>query len=208
MDEYKLVKRYLEKNKVIRHTNVSNKKWLYSILSKTLISILLLISSLCIIKVNSDFKLFIKKNVYDTNISFAKINEVYKKYFGKIYPIDELISDYKSKQSDMVFNENLTYKSKENYKEGVKLIVSTNYLVPVQESGIVVYEGDKDNYGYTIIIQQVNGIDLWYVGVKNSNLKLYDYIEKGSLLGEASSNEIYLFYQKNGEFVDYKEYLL
>ena len=67
--------------------------------------------------------------------------------------------------------------------------------------------GNKDNYGYTIIIEQVNGIDLLYVGVKNTNYKLYEYVEKGSLLGEASSNEIYLYYQKDGEFIDYQEYL-
>ena len=56
-------------------------------------------------------------------------------------------------------------------------------------------------------IQQVNGIDLWYVGLKNTNIKLYDYIEKGKLLGEVDTNEIYLFYQKEGKFIDYQEYL-
>jgi len=80
-------------------------------------------------------------------------------------------------------------------------------LVPVIESGIVVFMGNKDNYGNVIIVQQVNGIDIWYVGVENSNIKMYDYIEKGSLLGEAINNEIYLYYQKGGEFLDYKEYL-
>ena len=67
--------------------------------------------------------------------------------------------------------------------------------------------GNKDNYGKTIIVQQVNGIDLWYVGVENSNLKIYDYIEKGSLLGETISNEMYLFFSKSGEFLNYQDYL-
>ena len=67
--------------------------------------------------------------------------------------------------------------------------------------------GNKDNYGKTIIVQQVNGIDLWYVGVENSNLKIYDYIEKGNLLGETISNEMYLFFSKSGEFLNYQDYL-
>ena len=79
--------------------------------------------------------------------------------------------------------------------------------MPALESGIVVYIGDKDNYGHTIIIQQVNGIDLWYVGVNNSNLKLYDYIEKGSLIGEALSNDIYLVYKKDGKVLNYEDYI-
>ena len=94
----------------------------------------------------------------------------------------------------------------QDYFDGCELNVDNNYLVPVQESGIVVFVGNKDNYGYTIIIEQVNGIDLWYVGVKNSSLKLYEYVEKGSLLGEADK-ELYLFAQKDGKFVSYKEYL-
>lgn len=206
MEEYKLAKKYFEKNNKNENIN-QNKKYINNLITKTLLSILLLIISLCFVKVNKDFKEFINKNVYNTNISFSKINQLYKKYFGDIYPIDEVIPEYNNKKTDMVFNETLIYKNKEKYKEGVKLTVGSNYLVPVLESGIIVYIGNKDNYGYTIIVQQNNGIDLWYVGVKNNNLKLYDYIEKGSLLGETNSDEIYLFYQKNGEFINYKEYL-
>ena len=74
-------------------------------------------------------------------------------------------------------------------------------------SGIVVFSGNKDNYGYTTIIEQVDGIDIWYVGVNTNNLKLYDYVEKGSILGEANTNTIYIYYQKDGNFISYEEYL-
>ena len=56
-------------------------------------------------------------------------------------------------------------------------------------------------------VEQVNGIDVWYVGLNTNNLKLYDYVEKGNILGEATTNTIYLYYQKDGNFIDYKEYL-
>lgn len=200
MDEYKSVQKYLNKNH--SKTPSTNKKLIFSYLNKILLSVFLLMITLCIIKVNPSFKELVSKYVYGTNFSFAKINDVYQKYLGDVLPISGL----QGSKTEPVFQEQLVYDKKEDYKEGVKLTVDNNYLVPVLESGIVVFMGNKDNYGNVIIIQQVNDIDVWYVGVDSSNLKMYDYIEKGSLLGEAISNEIYLYYQKSGEFLDYKEY--
>lgn len=200
MDEYRLVQKYLNKKNDDNH--VVTKKYSIWALNRLLISGIILLVCLCIIKVNPSFKLWINKNVYQTNFSFAKIDKMYNKYFGFIFPLPNLTPD-----TAMVFDEKLTYKAKEDYNEGVKLTVDNNYLVPILESGIIVFSGNKDNYGNTIIVQQVNGIDLWYVGVENSSYKIYDYVEKGKLLGEAISNEIYLYFQKAGEFLDYKEYL-
>jgi len=198
MDEYKSLQKYLAKNK---QQTVKKVKIPFKLLSQILLSTILLLIVLCISKVNNDFKNWIHKNVYQVNISFAGINKTYEKYFGNIFPIPKIDT------TTSVFNEQLMYSKEEAYKEGVKLTVDSNYLVPVVESGIVVFMGNKDNYGNVIIVQQVDGVDLWYVGIENSNIKLYDYIEKGSLLGEAISNEIYLYYQKGGEFLDYKDYL-
>lgn len=200
MDEYKSVKKYLNKNK-----KQSSKKnpFINTLLNHVLISGILLLICLCTIKINPDFKSYVDEKVYHSNFSFAKINNTYEKYFGSIFPIKNITPN----DTEAVFDEKLVYSMQEPYKDGVKLTVSTNYLVPVVESGIVVFIGNKDNYGKTIIIQQVNGIDLWYVGVENSNLKIYDYVEKGSLLGETISNEMFLFYQKAGEFLNYQEYL-
>lgn len=200
MDEYKSVQKYLNKTK---KQEPKKNLFLNSALNHILISAILLLGCLCVIKINPNFKEWVDKNVYNTNFSFAQINSTYEKYLGSIIPFTNISNE----NTQLVFNEKLVYENKESYKDGVKLTVSSNYLVPVLESGIIVFIGDKDNYGKTIIIQQVNGIDLWYVGVENNNLKIYDYIEKGSLLGETINNEMYLFYQKAGEFLDYKEYL-
>ena len=79
-------------------------------------------------------------------------------------------------------------------------------MVPNIENGIVVFIGKKDNYGDTIIIEGTDGIDIWYSNVKSS-LKLYDYVEKGSLVGEALSNDIYLVYKKDGKVLNYEDYI-
>lgn len=202
MEEYKSVGKYLHKVNKTKNVNIW-RNLILSFLNKSLISGLLLISTLCMIKMYPDTKEFIEKRVYQDNISFVAINNFYEKYFGDIFPMDSILKD----NTRMVFNEQLVFHDQEKYLDGVKLTVDKGYLVPVLDSGIVVFIGDKEKYGPTIIIQQVNGVDVWYVGVDSSSIKLYDYVEKGDLLGEALETEICLVYQKAGEFLDYQEYL-
>src|SRR5699024_2478173 len=100
---------------------------------------------------------------------------LYNKYFGSItsiYPTEEL-----------VFNESIQYSNIDNYLNGKVLTVSNNYIVPSIGSGIIVYLGDKDNLGNTCIIQGVDGVDIWYSNIDTSNLTLYDYVNKGDMLG-------------------------
>ena len=102
--------------------------------------------------------------------------------------------------------EELKYKSKEQYEEGVKLKVEKNYLVPILDSGMVVYVGEKENYGDVVIIQQVDGTDVWYSNLGSINVKLYDYVEKGSLIGEVN-NDLYMIFSKDGNYLNYEEYI-
>ena len=44
---------------------------------------------LILLKGNADFRGFIYKNVFQNNLSFAKINEVYEKVFGSSLPFKE-----------------------------------------------------------------------------------------------------------------------
>ena len=48
---------------------------------------------------------------------------------------------------------------------------------------------------------------MWYGNLGNINVNLYDYVEKGALLGEVKDTNLYLVYQKDGKYVDYKEYI-
>ena len=106
-----------------------------------------------------------------------------------------------------MFDEKLTYEKANIYKDGVELKVDNNYLVPTIESGIVVFIGNKDGYGNTVIIEQINGVDVWYSNINAKDIKLYDYIEKGKLLGEVVDQKLYMVFQKDGKILDYKEYI-
>ena len=128
--------------------------------------------------------------------------ELYQKYFGNILPIEKVVKEEKP-----VFNEKLTYKKENSYKDGVALTVDNNYMIPTLESGVIVFIGEKEEYGKTIIIEQINGIEVFYANIEPINLKLYDYIEKGSLLGEAKNNKLYLVFSKDGKYLNYKDYI-
>ena len=43
--------------------------------------------------------------------------------------------------------------------------------------------------------------------METSSIKLYDYVESGTYLGTTKDNILYLVYSKDGNFLDYKEYL-
>ena len=152
-------------------------------------------------KKSTTYRDFIYNKVYNNNFSFAKVKEFYNKYLGGVDSLNKVV-----KNTTPVFNETLTYKSKSKYLDGVKLEVSTNYLVPIIKEGLVVFSGEKEGYGNVIIIQGVDDINIWYGNMSNTSVKLYDYVEKGTLLGEASNNTLYLVYEKDGKFLDIEEY--
>lgn len=164
---------------------------------KTLITILLTLIILILIKSSSSFKEKFYLNVYDKSISFAKINNLYKKYISKEESILE---------TQTVSKENTSYNKIEKYKDGAKLYVDKNTIVKAEESGIVVFIGEKEDYGNTIIIQRIDGIDQWYCNVSNINVKLYDYIRAGSVIAE-DNDFFYLVYKKNGKVLNYEEYI-
>ena len=178
------------------------KKYVRNFLYRSLIclSLFLLLAIIC--KIDTKYKDIIKKNIYETNISFTSIKNFYSKYLGGVSILDNFVSNTKP-----VFNEKLVYKSSSKYYNGVKLEVENNYLVPVLESGIVVFIGEKENYGNVIIIQGMDGVDIWYGNMSTTSIKLYDYIESGDLLGETTNNYLYLVYSKNGDYLNYEEYL-
>lgn len=154
------------------------------------------------VKQNPNLKGILKENVYEKSFKFTKSKKLYEKYFGNILSLDKVI-----KEEQPVFSEKLSFEKSENYEKGVKLKVPKNYMVPTLESGIVVFIGEKENYGNTVIIEQVDGIDTYYANVNTNNIKLYDYIEKGELLGETKGSNLYLVFQKNGEYLDYHKYI-
>ena len=164
------------------------------------IVLVIIIFFLCYLIVNKSPKLKNKiyNKVYNTNINFASIKNVYNKYLGNVIPFQNSFAEQK------VFKEKLTYNKLSRYNKGVKLTVNDNYLVPAIKGGIVIFDGEKDGLN-TLIIQQSNKIDVVYQNFSNKNVKLYDYVSDNEILGEVKNNTLYLTFKKNGVEIDYNK---
>ena len=187
---------------VILVDRMAIKKSIVNFIFKTLMVAVITLILLIIMKTNVKFKTMYYKYVYDNSITFTKFNNLYNKYFKDLSIKDIVNKD----NTNTVSDEKLSYSKQDKYKDGVKLTVGTNYSIPVLESGIIVYIGNKDDYGSTIIVQQINGIDLLYGNIENTNYKLYDYVKKNDILG-TSNKYLYLVYKKDGKVLDYEKYL-
>ncbi len=182
--------------------NKSSKSNLFkNIVLRVLITIIVTLILLIGFKMNNNFKKTFYHYVYEENFPFSAVKNFLQEKFGTSLTFDKIVTD------EEVFNEKLSYKDKSLYHDGVKLTVSSEYMIPSLESGIVVYIGEKENYKQVVIVQQMNGVDVWYGNIKQANVKLYDYVEKGSLIGQVNNKTLYLVFQKEGKFVDYQSYL-
>lgn len=177
-----------------------NLKYMKGLISRSLIAVIFVLGSIIFTNISDRNKELYQKYVLEDSLEFTKINELYQQVFGNV--------DMTKRQEDteVVFG-SLTYTNIEPFKNGVKLTVGMNEVVNVITSGIVVFIGEKDDLGNTIIIQGNDGVDIWYSNITDTDIKVYDYLEAGSILGTSNSEDIYLTISKDGEFMSYEEYL-
>ena len=183
-----------------KYYNKKENKKIKKYFTKILISIIFLLLCIIYIKMDNSNKEMFEKVFLENSISFTKVNNWYQKYFGNIIPVPDVINE------KTVFNEDLTYNTKEKYLNGYLVTVNNDYIVPTMQSGIVVYIGDKDGYNNTIIVQGIDGVDIWYGNIDTTSLNLYDYVKKGDLLGSVKDNTLYLVFMKDNNYISYEEY--
>ncbi len=167
---------------------------------RLLISVIIFFGIIIVRNVNKPFKNYLENVVLEENLAFTSIKNVYNRYFGNILPFEKILKD-----EQPVFNEKLQYSSIENYKDGFALTVGENYAIPVISSGVVVFIGEKEGLGNTVIIQGSDEIDYWYSNVDNLSYTLYDYVNAGSLLATSKTDKIYLTFKKGSEYLDFDE---
>ena len=157
--------------------------------------ILLLIISKKDVKYKSEIKYIIS----EYNIPYIDIKNIYNKYLGGLYFFNN------KSYTNMVFNTKISYQEIENNKTYLKLKVNKNYLIPSISEGIVIFIGNKEKYGNTIILKVKNNINVWYGNIANSSLKLYDKVEKGEYIGEANGEILYISYTKGNKTLNAAE---
>ena len=170
-------------------------------INKCLSAVLIGLIALIVMEYSPKFKTFMKEEVLSKNISFGFLGKLYNKYFGEILPESNTDSVVK------VFNEKLSFQKIEKHLEGANLTVDKNYLVPAVNSGVVVFIGDKEDIGKVVVIEQIDKTTITYGNILNTSLKLYDYVEKGSFIGEVNDTNLYLSILKDNEYLNVETYI-
>lgn len=190
-----------------RHTSIDcssgeNKSRVYvnNLIARLILGLIVFFGVIILSNFSKDVNSFVKEHVLKDNISFSKVSNWYNKYFGSIVPLKNVGNDEQT-----VFNEKIKYNSIKNYQDGYELLVSKNYLVPVVNSGIIVFIGEKEGLGNTVIIQGIDEVDYWYSNVTNLSSNLYDYVNKGDLLGTTKDDKLYLTFKKGNDYLEYDE---
>ena len=176
-------------------------KYAKNLISRVLITVIFVLGSIIFTNISGDNKALYQKYVLEDSLEFTKINELYQSVFGDV----DIAKKDNNTDSEVVFGD-VSYTNIEPFKNGVKLTVGMNEAISVITSGIVVFIGEKDDLGNTVIIQGNDGVDIWYSNITDTDISVYDYIEAGSILGSSNSEDIYLTINKDGEFINYEEY--
>ncbi len=176
-----------------------NIKYIKGLISRSLIAVIFVLGSIIYINGSEDNKKLYQSVVLEDSLPFTKINELYTDLFGSV--------DLTEGKEDVPVFGSVTYTSIEPYKNGTKLTVGMNEVINVITSGIIVYIGEKDDLGNTIIIQGNDGVDIWYSNITDYEIKVYDYVEAGSILGTSNGDDILLTIELDGKFISYEEYL-
>ena len=169
--------------------------------SKFLVCLIILLLLLITLKASPSLREKLYKHVFQNHFSFAEVSTFYEKLFGSSLPLRG------TEKTAMVSTSKIEYESIKDYKEGAELTISSNYAIPVIKSGIVIFTGEKEGYGNTVIIEQEDGIEVWYGNIKEIKVSMYDYLKTGNILGETNGDKMYMVFTKEGEALDYKKYI-
>lgn len=178
------------------------KRFLYVVLIKSLIVIILFLASLIFIKQSTTNKENFKKVVYNNSLSFAKIYALYKNYLGDLLPF----KDSKEDNTKVVLNEKINYTNIEKEGDGYLLDVSSSCAVSAINGGIVIEKKEDDKYQNLIKVQDENGLNVTYGNLYATSVSLYEYVEKGQLLGNAK-DELYLVFEEDGNYLSYEGFI-
>lgn len=173
------------------HKDPNENNFFKNLLSKFLTIVVFTLLVVIISNNNPSFKSFIIDKVLNSTFDFSKINKL----------ISNVTGIFDSKENTQ--NVSKVYRDSEKYKDGIKYILNGEENVYLNDSGIVTFIGEKKGYNNTIIVQQSNGYYAWYGNV-NEKVKLYDYVEKGTVIGTAT-DEYYYVLLKDDKPIDINE---
>lgn len=173
------------------------KTFILNMFYKSLITLVIFLMGLIFIKNSDSNKEKVKKVVYQDNISFSQIYNFYKKNIGDIIPFKNIYKDNIKKVSNDTFD----YKNVTKQSNGFLFEIDNNYIISSFQNGLVIEKSED-----SIKIDGDDGVIITYGNLDNINLNIYDEVEKGEIIGEAS-DEVYLEFYKDGEYLSYEKFI-
>ncbi|GHH97174.1 M23 family metallopeptidase [Neobacillus kokaensis] len=159
-------------------------------------------------------KNFVVKTM-DKEFKFATVSKWYEDKFGKplaLLPFTEKNEAGKTEevQSGAV---PVTGRLLENFeKNGQGIMIETGKGAPVQviNDGFVSFAAVKEGLGKTVIVQHGDGSETWYGNLESIKVKLYEYIDKRTVVGTVSGSasedktkgQYYFAVKKDESFID------
>ncbi|MGP7816834.1 peptidoglycan DD-metalloendopeptidase family protein [Niallia sp. 01092] len=155
------------------------------------------------------------RQAMNQEFNFAGVSKWYENQFGK--PLAFLPSDMDGKSNNETnhlqqYALSASGKILEDFKEnGQRVAIETGSDTTVQamNEGTVVFAGEKEGFGNTVVIQHSDKSESWYGNLKEIDVKIYDTLKQGDKVGVASSYEhndsLGLFYfaiKKGNDFID------
>lgn len=177
-------------------------KLILSLIYKTLIVIIIFISSLIFIKQNDKNKKLVKKVIYNNSLSFAKIYDLYNKYLKDVIPFKNI---YKN-NTKLVSTNKMSYNDVKKENNGYKFNLNDSMITSLT-NGIVIKVSKNETYKKLITVQLRDETLITYGSLSDINVKLYDYIQKGEILGYSNNNTLYLLIKKNNKYISYDKYM-
>lgn len=170
-------------------------KTIYNFIKRTVICIILFFL-LCIFLNNDKNYNKYSKKIFEDSIDFTYIRSKTNKLLGKYG-----ISDNK-----FVSSEKIKYKNINKINNSYDLEVDDNYIIKNRKEGIVIFIGDKEDLGKTIIISGIDGIEYWYSNIENISVNLYDNVKENEIIGSTIDNHLIITLMKDNEYLEYEKY--
>ncbi len=172
------------------------KKYLENLIKRTLYA-LIIFFGLAIALKSDDFYLKTRDFLFAHSLDFAYIKSKTNRLLGK----------YFTNETQFVSSEKLNYKRIDAYHDSYKLTTDYNYIINNLASGVVIYIGEKEDLGMTVVIAADSGINYWYSHIENINVNNYDYVSAGTIIGSTKDNYCYLTFEENGTYLSYENFI-
>ncbi|MFD2446214.1 peptidoglycan DD-metalloendopeptidase family protein [Bacillus sp. CGMCC 1.16607] len=153
------------------------------------------------------------KNTMETDFQFAAVSKWYEDKFGQplaLLPFKENKEDTTElvgPQYALPASGRIIEGFAEN-GQGIIIEAGKDASVEALNEGFVLNIGIKEGFGKTVIIQHADKTETWYGNLATIDVKLYDFIKKGTKLGVATStsdgtkSSFNLAMKKGKDFID------